>query len=112
MPPIDYQLEEKVNKLLKAGFIGEVLYPEWLTNVVMVKKPNGKWSVCRDFTNPNKAYPKDSYPLPRIDHLVDETSRYQLLSFLYAFSRYHQIMMYPSNQEKTSFITEKGTYCS
>ena len=62
-------LEEEIDKLLKAGFIREVLYPEWLANVVMVKKPNGKWRVCIDFTNLNKACPKDSYPLPRIDPL-------------------------------------------
>ena len=104
-------LEEEIDKLLKAGFICEVMYPEWLKNVVMVKKPNGKWRVCIDFTNLNNTCPKDSYPLPRIDHLVDETSGYQLLSFLDAFSGYHQIMMYPPDQEKTSFITEKGTYC-
>ena len=104
-------LEEEIDKLLKAGFIREVMYPEWLENVVMVKKPNGKWRVCIDFTNLNKACPKDSYLLPRIDHLVDKTSGYQLLSFFNAFSGYHQIMMYPPDQEKTSFIIEKGTYC-
>ena len=60
-------LEEEIDKLLKAGFIREVLYPEWLTNIVMVKKPNGKWRVCIDFTNLNKICLKDSYPLPRID---------------------------------------------
>ena len=92
------------------GFIREVLYLEWLENVVMVKKPNGKWRVCVDFTNLNKACPKDSYPLPRIDRLMDETSGYQLLSFLNAFSGYHQIIIYPPDQEKTSFITEKWTY--
>ncbi|XP_052185282.1 uncharacterized protein LOC127796919 [Diospyros lotus] len=104
-------LKEEIDKLLKACFIREVLYPEWLANVVMVKKPNGKWRVCIDFIGLNKACPKDSYPLPRIDHLVDETSGYHLLSFLDAFSGYHQIMMYPPDQEKTSFIIEKGTYC-
>ena len=90
-------LEEEIDKLLKAGFIREVMYPEWLANIIMVKKPNGKWRVCVDFTNLNKAYPKDSFPLPRIDYLVDETSGYQLLSFLDALSRYHQIMMYSSD---------------
>jgi len=87
------------------------MYPAWLANFIMVKKPNRKWRVCVDFTNLNKVCPKDSYPLPRIDRLVDETFGYQLLSFLDAFSRYHQIMMYPPDQEKTSFITEKRIYC-
>ena len=88
-----------------------MLYLEWMENVAMVKKPNGKWHVCMDFTNLNKACSKDSYPLPQIDWLVDETLGYQLLSFLDAFSRYHQIMMYLPDQEKTMFITKKWTYC-
>ena len=67
--------------------------------------------MCVDFTNLNKAYPKDSYPLPRIDRLVDDTSGYVVLSFLDAFSGYHQISMYPPYAKKTAFITEKGTYC-
>ena len=104
-------LEEEADRLIEAGFIREVQYPEWLANVVMVKKANGKWRVCVDFTDLNKACPKDSYPLPRIDRLVDDTSGYALLSFLDAFSGYHQISMYPPDEEKTAFITEKGTYC-
>ena len=76
------------------GFI-QVLYLEWLENVVIVKKPNGKWRVRVDFTNLNRECPNDSYSLLRINHLVDETSRYQLLSFSDAFSGYHQIMIYP-----------------
>ena len=77
----------------------------------MVPKTNGKWRVCVDFTNLNKACPKDSYPLPRIDRLVDDTSGYVVLSFLDVFSGYHQISMYPPDAEKMAFITEKGTYC-
>jgi hypothetical protein len=64
----------EVEKLLKAQFIEEVYYPDWLANVVLVKKSNGKWRMCVDFTDLNKAYPKDSFPLPRIDALVDSTS--------------------------------------
>ena len=62
---------EEVEKLLTAGIIQEVYYPEWLANVVMVKKSNGKWRMCVDFTNLNNACPKDSFPLLRIDQLVD-----------------------------------------
>ena len=61
--------------------------------MVMVKKANGKWRMCVDFTNLNKAYPKDSYPLPRIDQLVDSTVGHKLLSFMDAISRYNQIRM-------------------
>ena len=60
----DKAIAEKVRKLLEVGFIQEVYYPDWLANVVMVKKANGKWRMCVDFTNLNRACPKDSYPLP------------------------------------------------
>ena len=97
----------EVEKLLKAQFIREVYYPDWLANVVLMKKSNGKWRMCVDFTDLNKAYPKDSFPLPRIDALVNSTSRYELLSFMDAFSSYNQILMHPEDQEKTLFITIK-----
>ena len=60
-------IHQEVDKLLKAGFIREVEYPDWIANVVLVKKANGKWRMCIDFTDLNKACPKDSFPLPRID---------------------------------------------
>ena len=97
--------------MLEANFIREVYYPDWLANVVIVKKANGKWKMCVDFTNLNKACPKDSYPLPRIDTLVDSTTRHQLLSFMNAFSGYNQIKMDEVDQEKTSFVTSQGLFC-
>ena len=77
----------------------------------MVKKASEKWRVCVDFTNLNKACPKDSYPLPRIDTLVDLIARNQLLSFMDAFSGYNQIKMEEVDQEKTSFVTSQGLFC-
>ena len=77
----------------------------------MVKKANENRRICIDFTDLNKACPKDSYPLPRIDTLVDSTARHQLLSFMDAFSSYNQIKMDKSDQEKTSFVTSQGLYC-
>ena len=77
----------------------------------MVKKANGKWRMCVDFTDLNKACPKDSYPLPRIDTLIDSTARHQLLSFMDAFSGYTQIKMEESDQENTSFITSQRLFC-
>ena len=67
--------------------------------------------MCVDFTDLNKAYPKDSFPLPRIDQLVDSTTGYKLLTFMDAFSGYNQIMMDENDQEKTSFITSRGLFC-
>jgi hypothetical protein len=99
-------IAEEVKKLLKAEFIREVDYPEWLANVVLVKKSNGKWRMCVDFTNLNKACPKDSFPLPRIDLLVDSTSGHELLSFMDGFSGYNRIYMDEADQEKTYFITD------
>ena len=86
-------------------------YPDWLVNVVMVKKANGKWRMCVDFTDLNRACPKDSYPLPRIDQLVDSTTGHKLLSFMNAFSGYNQIKMDEADQEKTSFVTSQGLFC-
>ena len=80
-------------------------------NVVMVKKANGKWRICVDFMNLNKACLKDNYPLPRIDILVDLTERHQLLSFTDAFSDYNQIKLDDADQENTSFVTSQGLFC-
>ena len=107
----DQAIAEEVRKLQEASFIREVYYPDWLANVVMVKKASGKWWMCVDFTNLNKACPKDSYPLPRVDVLVDSTARHQLLSFMDAFSGYNQIRMHEADQEKTSFLTSQGLFC-
>uniref|UniRef100_A0A2N9H026 Reverse transcriptase/retrotransposon-derived protein RNase H-like domain-containing protein n=1 Tax=Fagus sylvatica TaxID=28930 RepID=A0A2N9H026_FAGSY len=110
-PDRNQAISDEVEKLLTAGFIREVFYPDWLANVVMVKKANGKWRMCVDFTDLNKACPKDSFPLPRIDQLVDSTAGHRLLTFMDAFSGYNQIMMDDTDQEKTSFITSKGLFC-
>ena len=96
---------EEVHKLQEVEFIREVYYLDWLANVVMVKKANGKWRMCIDFTDLNKACPKDNYLLLRIDILVDSTTRHQLLSFMDAFSSYNQIKLDEADQEKNSFIT-------
>ena len=78
--------------------------------MVLVRKNSGKWRMCVDFTDLNMACPKDSYPLPRIDTLVDSTARHELLSFMDAFSGYNQIRMKEEDQEKTSFVTSLGTF--
>nr|KYP53812.1 Retrovirus-related Pol polyprotein from transposon 17.6 [Cajanus cajan] len=104
-------VEMEVAKLLDAGFIREVHYTTWLANVVMVKKSNGKWRMCTDYTSLNKACPKDAYPLPNIDRLVDGASGHGILTFLDAYSGYNQIPMHTRDEEKTAFITDSANYC-
>ena len=84
---------DEEDKLLIAGFIREVYYPDWLANVVLVKKANEKWRMCVDFTDLNSVCPKDSFPLPRINQLVDSTAGHKLLTFMDAFSGFNQIKM-------------------
>ncbi|XP_074323291.1 uncharacterized protein LOC141660225 [Apium graveolens] len=103
-------IEAEVEKLLEAKFIEEIEYPDWLANVVVVKKSNGKWRMCMDYTDLNKACLKDHYHLPNIDQLIDATAGYEVLHFLDAFSGYHQIAMNDRDVPKTAFITPKGTY--
>jgi hypothetical protein len=101
----------EVKRLLSAGVIREVKYLEWLANTVMVKKANGKWRMCIDFTDLNKACLKDEFSLPRIDSLVDAATSLELMSLLDCYSGYHQIWMKKEDEPKTSFITPSGTYC-
>ena len=110
-PKRDQAIAKEVTKLLTAGFIRKVYYPDWLANVVLVKKANGKWRMCVDFMDLNKACPKDSFPLPRINQLVDSTTEHKLLTFMDAFSGYNQIKMDEEDQEKTAFITSQRLYC-
>ena len=100
----DNAIKEEVQKLVTAEFVHKVYYPDWLANVLMVKKANEKWKMCVEFMDLNKACPKDSYPIPYIDQLVDSTAGHQLLSFMDTFSGYNQIKIYKVDWEKTSFI--------
>jgi hypothetical protein len=84
---------KEVEQWLEVNAIRTVQYPTWLANTIVVKKKNEKWRVCVDFTNLNKACPKDPFPLPRIDQLVDLASGHERMSFLNAFQGYHQIPM-------------------
>ena len=97
-------------KLKRAGAIKEVFYPEWLANTVVVKKTSEKWRVSMDFTNLNKACPKDSFPMPQINQLVDATASHPRMSFLDAFQGYHQILLALEDQEKTAFVMPIRNY--
>jgi hypothetical protein len=102
---------KEVRKLLDAGFIEEVHHLVWLANPIIVPKANGKLWMCIDYTSLNKAYPKDPYPLPQIDQIVDSTSGCDLLSFLDAYSGFHQIQMSIQDRKHIAFVTVDGLYC-
>ena len=89
---------KEVHKLLGANFIREVYYPDWLANIVMLKRTNDKWRMCVNFIDLNRTCPKDSYPLPQIDLLLD------------AYFGYNQIRLDESYQEKISFVTSQGLF--
>jgi hypothetical protein len=101
----------EVHRLLEVNFIEPVAYPTWLANIVMVQKKSGKWRMCIDFTSLNKVCPKDNFPLPRIDKIVDSAAGCEVMSLLDCFSGYHQIYMKEEDKASTSFITPFGTYC-
>ena len=103
-------VKEEMTKLKHAKAIKEVFYPEWLANTVVVKKKLGKWRVCVNFTDLNKACPKDPFPIPWIDQLVDATVGYPWMSFLDALQGYHQIPLALADQEKTAFVIPTGNY--
>ena len=98
-------VKDEVTKFKQARAIKEVFYPEWLANTVVVKKKNRKWRVCVDFIDLNKACPKDPFPMPRIDQLVNATVGHHRMSILDFFQGYHQILLAPDDQEKTAFVT-------
>ena len=104
-------VQEQFQSILDVGFIREIVYPTWLSNVIMVKKSNGKWRMCVDYSDLNKACPKDPYLLPSIDGLVDAASEYRFLSFMNAYLWYNQIPIHLCDKEKTTFITPMANYC-
>jgi hypothetical protein len=105
-------IRAELARLVSAGFIREVLHPEWLVNPVLVlKKKKVDWRMCVDYTELNKHCPKDPFGLPRIDQVVDSTAGCSMLSFLDCYSGYHQISLAKEDEEKTAFITPFGAFC-
>ena len=104
------QIEFEVNKLIEAGFIREVKYPSWISNIVLVIKKNGQIRICVGFRDLNKSCPKDDFPFPLTEILVDATVGYETLSFMDGFSGYNQIRMAPRDEKFTAFCTPKGIY--
>ena len=93
-------IQSEVDNLLQCGFIRAVKYSEWLANLVVVPKKGNKWRVCVDYTNLNDTCPKDSFPLPRIDQIMDASIGHGMLSFLDAFSGYHRSTCTPRMRKK------------
>src|SRR5450432_3937423 len=110
-PQCSLQVKEEIMKQFNAGFLRTVTYPQWLANIVPVPKPNGKVRMCIDYRDLNKASPKDDFPLPHLDILVDNTAGYEMFSFMDGFSGYNQIRLAEEDQEKTAFISPWGVWC-
>ena len=103
-------VKQEVKKLKEVEAIKEIFFPRWLANTVVVKKKNDKWRVCVDFTDLNRACPKDPFPMPKIDQLVNATYGHPRMSFLDAFQGYHQIALVVEDQEKMAFISPDANY--
>jgi len=101
---------QRKRKLADTRLISEIKYPTWLANTILVKKANGKWRMCVDYTYLNIVYPKDLYPLPNIDYLIDNASGFKTLNFTDAYSGYNQIKMDPLDAPKTTFVTNNRNY--
>ena len=97
-PDLVIKIKEEVQKQLDAGFLEVVEYPDWIANIVPVAKKDGKIRVCVDYRDLNKVSPKDHFPLPHIDILVDHVAGHKLLSFMDGFSGYNQILMAPEDK--------------
>ena len=100
IPECQKAIANEVNKLILVKFNQEDIYSDQLANAVLIKKVNGKWQVCTDFTNLNKACSKDNYLLSQIDQLVDVTSGHELLTFMDAFFSYNEIWMALEDEKK------------
>lgn len=102
-PYVALFVKAELEKLLKAGFIRAIDYAEWISNIVPISKPDKLIHVCTNFRDLNKACPKDDFPLPNIDMIVDITVGYEIYSLMDGFYRYNQIKIAPEDQEKTMF---------
>ena len=109
-PEFQDQVIAEVDNMIAAGFIKEIQYPRWLSTIVPVEKKNGKVRVCVDFRDLNRACPKDDFPLPITEMVVDATTGFDALSFMDGSSGYNQIKMDPVDALDTAFRTPKGNF--
>ena len=104
-------IQSEVKKLINSGFIREEQHPDWVANIVPITKKNGKIQICINFHDLNEAYPKDEFPLPITDVMIDNTCGFERMSFMDGFSGYNQIKMDPDDEKHISFRTPLGVYC-
>ena len=109
-PEMSLKIKEEGKKKFDAGFLAIARYPEWVANIVPVPKKNGKVRICVDYRDLNQASPKDNFPLPHIDILIDNMTNFALFSFMDGFSGYNQIKMASEDMEKVTFVTLWGTF--
>ena len=109
-PDVEAQIIQEIRKLLTVGFIKPIMHPRWLSNIVLVKKKNGQIRCCVDFRDLNKACPKDEFPLPNMDMLIDSAVGHAMFSFMDGFSGYNQIQMSSRDAAKTAFQTPIGNF--
>jgi len=111
LPDIMKAIEAEVHKLIACGFIWEKQYPDWVANNVPVLKKNEKIRICINYRDLNTACPKDEFPLPIMDVMIDNTCDFERLSFIDGFLGYNQIKMYPEDERHTSLRIPLGVYC-
>src|ERR1043165_9198049 len=110
-PEWSLKIKEEIAKQLDDGFIEPITYTTWLANMVPVPKKDGKIRVCVDYRDLNKACPKDDFPLPHIDLLIDRMAGHEMVSMTDLAVGYNHILMHPPDKAKTAFTTEWGNYC-
>ena len=103
-------IEKEMKKLFDAKIIVPIRFSNWLANLVPVRKKNGEIRICIDFRNLNKASLKDNYPLPKMDHILQQVVGSTRISLLDGFSGYNQILVHLDDQAKTAFTTPWGTF--
>ena len=104
------QITKEIQKLLTVGFVKPIQHPQWLSNIVLVKKKNGQIRCCVDFRNLNKTCPKEKFPLPSMDVLIDSAAGHEMFFFMDGFNGYNQIRMSPKDAKKTAFRTPIGNF--
>ena len=103
-------IKAEIEKLLKSDFIYPIPLTEWVSNPILVDKNQGAIRICTDFHDLNRAYPKDNFPTPFIDHIFDECAGSEVSSFMDDFFGYNHIQIKPEDQHKTAFICPWGTF--